>query len=104
MDNAQQRLTRIEGKINLIGGLVIGLSAFFTFIAFVEIIAKDVETSWKFILIFACGFLVSAWTIYMNKKFREAGRRQVERGLSCTLQWRDFSRTPTMRHRGVDHR
>jgi hypothetical protein len=74
MDNAQQQLTRIEEKINLIGGSVIALSSFFTFIVFVETIAKDIQTPWKLILICACGFLASAWTIYMSKKFfREAG-------------------------------
>ena len=73
MDNAQQQLTRIEKKLNLIGSSVIGLSAFILLDVLAEIIPKDVSASWKLIAVGGFAFLCSSWSIYMTLKFREAG-------------------------------
>jgi hypothetical protein len=73
MDNVQQQLTRIETKINIIGTLVISFSYGFVLIVFAREL-KDVQTPWNLILGGVLPFLYSALTIYMNIKFREAGK------------------------------
>jgi hypothetical protein len=74
MDNVQQKLTRIDKKINIIGSLVIGFSSFFTLIIIVEITKTYVQAPWNLILTMVLAFLSSALTIYMSIKFKEAGK------------------------------